>query len=265
MSNVSDQPSLAPKIREVAKASGIKYPNAVPYTHITFCTAVWNEEERLRPLLELLRPYFATIIVGVQASTDGTLAIARELADVVVEDEHRGFGDATFGPRLMPLVRSKWTFKLDADEWPDKRLLDSMSNATWFAEQNGYEGVWIPFQSSVEGIEYKEQHSHLRLFETRLGWPGTLHSRPPARQTVLWQNGHIRHDRSLDEMMQDYLRYWHAGRGNAGWEAHNRLMMYSACTGTAAVKGWDFVQSHPWWPEIEAIAFSEEKPWLLSQ
>ena len=262
---MSDQPSLAPELLEVTRASRIGFPNIAPYSHITFCIAAWNEEARLRPLLEHLRPYFETIIVGVQRSDDATLDIAHELADLVVEDDHHGYGDATFGPRLLPQVRTKWTFKLDADEWPDGMLLNSMSNATWYAEEHGHDGIWIPFRSSVEGIEYEEQHSHLRLFETRLGWPPHLHSRPPARSMVLWPSGHIRHDRSLDEMMQDYLRYWHAGRGNAGWEAHNRLMMFSACYGTAAVKGWDFVQSHPWWPEIEAIAFTEEKPWLLSR
>ena len=74
-------------------------------------------------------------------------------------------------------------------------------------------------------------------------------------------HGYIRHDRTLDEMMQDYLRYWDKGLGHQGWEDHNRLMMYHACSGTAAQKGWDYVRSFPWWPQVEAIAFVSEKPW----
>jgi hypothetical protein len=73
--------------------------------------------------------------------------------------------------------------------------------------------------------------------------------------------GHFRHERSLDEMMQDYLRYWDVGRGNAQWDEHNRVMMHNACVGTAARKGWAFVQSFDWWPRVEAIAFKEEQPW----
>lgn len=262
ISNVSDQPSLVPSLEEIVQASQISYPNTVPYTHITFCLVAWNEAHRLPRLLARVRPYFERLIVGVQSSSDRTLDVAREFADDIVMDDRRGYGDATFGPKLLPLVRTRWTFKLDADEWPDEVLLSSLSNATWYAETHGYDGVWIPFRSSVDGIEYTEQHSHLRLFETQLGWPGTLHSRPPAKRSMLWSAGHIRHDRTLDEMMQDYLRYWYEGKGNIGWETHNRLMMYSACTGTAAVKGWEYVQKFPWWPEVEAIAFSEEKPWL---
>lgn len=255
---MSEQPSLAPELGEAVRESGIRFPNKTPYAHITFAIAAWNEEERLGPLLRVVRPFFGNIIVGVQHSTDRTLEIAREWADVVIEDDHSGYGDSTFGPRLLPLVRTRWTFKLDADEMPDWELLSSLSNATWYAEHHGHDGIWIPFRSAVEGIEYEEQHSHLRLFETWLGWPGALHSRPPARSMILWPTGHIRHDRSLDEMMQDYLRYWDRGRGNPGWEAHNKLMMYSACSGTAAIKGWDFVRSFEWWPRVEAIAFKEE-------
>lgn len=257
-SNVSDQPSLSPELLEVTRASRIPYPNIHPFSHITFCIVAWNEEKRLPRLLELVRPVFEKVIVGVQLSDDHTRDIAEEWADIVIDDDHLGFGDATF-PRLLTQVTTRWTFKLDADEWPSPDLLGSLSNATWYAETNGFDGVWIPFRSSVEGSEYEEQHAHLRLFETNLGWPPLLHSRPPSTRDTLWQTGHIRHDRSLDEMMQDYLRYWHAGRGNEGWDLHNRTMMHSACSGIAAIKGWDFVKSFSWWPEVEAIAFTEEK------
>ena len=259
-----DNPTPADPLDEVVRASGISYPNGRPYSHISFCLVAWNEEERLGKLLELMSLTFASVLVSVQKSDDRTLEIARKWATFVSDDGVYGYGDATFGPKLLPHVETKWTFKLDADEWPSLDLLSSLSNATWFAEHHGYDGIWIPFRSSVEGIEYEEQHAHLRLFETRLGWPEQMHSRPKADRMMLWDVGHIRHDRSLDEMMQDYLRYWEAGSGNAGWEDHNRLMMYHACLGTAGAKGWSFVQSHPWWPKVEAIAFSEEKPWQVS-
>jgi hypothetical protein len=261
---VSDNPPIADDLALVTERSGIPIPNPLPYSHITVALVAWNEEARLEPLLSHLRPYFECIAIGVQASSDRTGEIAAEWADVLVYDDHRGYGDATFGPRLLPQVRAKWTFKVDCDEWPSDDLLSSLSSATWYAEANGLDGVWVPFHSSVDGIEYEEQHSHLRLFETGLGWPGLLHSRPGTNNTCLWNVGHIRHDRSLDEMMQDYLRYWKAGHAQASWDEHNRLMMYWACIGTARVKGWDEIRAYPWWPEVEAIAFIDEKPWQVA-
>lgn len=255
---------VTPNHREIAKASGISYPNIRPYTHITLTIVAWNEEVRLLPLLQLLRPVFSTIIVGVQNSYDMTETIAQKYADVVILDGHRGYGDATY-PTIMKNVRTKWAFKIDADEVPDDKLLKSLSHATWMAERMGKAGVWIPFRSWIDGIEYEEQHNHLRLWEARFPWPGTQHSRPPIADgdSIIWNDGHIRHERTLNEMIQDYLRYYAIGKDNPGWEKHNREMMYHACSGTAKVRGWDYVFSFPWWPRVETIAFTEDRPWQL--
>jgi hypothetical protein len=251
-----DNPPPAASLAEISVASGLPVPNPTPQ-NITFAIVAWNEAHRLEKLLTYVRPWFTTIAVVVQKSTDGTEEIARDLADVFVSDLHRGYGDASFGPVLLPLVRTAWTFKCDADEWPSEDLLNTLTSAAWYAQSEGRVGLWIPFRSAVDGIEYNEPHSHLRLFRTAIGWPGTLHSRPMTDNTFWWHTGYIRHNRTLDEMMQDYLRYWDVGRGNKGWEDHNRLMMYHACKGTAETKGWAYVKAFPWWPAVEAIAFSE--------
>jgi len=262
---VSEAPSLAHlSLDEITHQGGPAYPNEIPYKNITAAIVVWNDQTRLHRLLDHLRPYFNTLAVVVQTSPDATLSVAREFADIVETDDHRGYGDASFGPKLLPRIKSDWTFKVDVDEWPSEDLLQSLRSAAWLCEQRDStrDGAWLPFHSSVDEIEYEEQHAHLRLFQTRIGWPATLHSRPPTNRTLLWHTGFVRHDRTLDEMMQDYLRYWDVGRGNSGWENHNRIMMYHACRGTAEKRGWDYVRAFEWWPKVEAIAFQEEKPWL---
>lgn len=249
-----DNPEPVPDLSEIVGPSGILFPNPVPYTHVTFALVAWNEEDRLPALLRRVRPFFSRIVVGVQESDDDTLAVARELADVVVEDQHWGFGDKTFGPKVLPEVKSRWTLKVDADEWPSDDLLESLSSATWYAENEAKtRGVWIPFRSSVEGIEYEEQHAHLRLFESASGWPALLHSRPPIQDGVLWQTGHIRHDRSLNELVADYLRYLEIGKANPQWTAHNRMMIRSAVRGTAEIKGWGYVKERNWWDDVKEI------------
>lgn len=252
---------MTPDLDEIVRASGIPLPNGVPYTHITFACVVWQDAERVGRLLERVKPYFERLAVGVQSSTDGTLDVVRRYTDFVAIDEHRGYGDATFGPRILPMVRSHWTFKLDADEWPDDDLLTSLSSATWYAENHGFDALWIPFRSWIEGVEWKEPHAHPRLFETRLGWPSTLHSTPPFRSSGEWSTGHIEHRRSLDEMMRDYLSYLVIGRNNHGWDTHNRMMIREACKGAAETYGWGFVHSFEWWPKVQAEVFKEEQPW----
>lgn len=259
-----DSPDIVPALDEIVAASGIPFPNGYPYSHIAFALVAWNEggeNSRLDALLAHVRPYFSKIVVGVQQSDDDTLEIARRYADVVIEDIHHGYGDATFGPKLLPECRTPWTLKVDADEFPSNDLLESLSNATWWADHKAKtRGVWIPFHSSVEGREYTEQHAHLRLFHTSVGWPAALHSRPNIQDGVLWQTGYIRHDRTLDELVQDYLRYLGLSGTNQGWIAHNKLMIRSACEGTAEVKGWDFVMGHEWWPKAQKV-FGLDHPW----
>jgi len=253
-------PPLADALETITERSGIPYPNGIPYAHITVALVVWNEERRIGPLLDYLRPFFSTVGVVVQESPDNTERVVREYADIIVQDQHRGYGDASFGPKLLPHIRTPWTFKVDADEWPSEDLLRSLSSATWYADYQRMDGIWVSFHSSVDDIEYTEQHGHLRLFRTKVGWPSSLHSRPMIDNTAFWQTGYIRHDRSLDELVQDYIRYYDVGRGNSGWEQHNKDMMYHACSGTAAVKGWDYVRSFEWWPRVRSVAFGDQDP-----
>lgn len=244
--------------REIAEWVEISYPSVGPYHHCTFVAVAWNEERRAPKLLDVARQWFSRMVIGVQESTDGTLSIVNALADrsgdQIVRHPHHGFGDASM-PDLVSRVKTPWTFVVAFDEMPDEELLSSLKLATAYAEKKGVDGIWIPFHSIVEGIEYTEQHGHLRLFRTRLGWPKTLHSRPRGNKEIWWPHGVIRHERSLDEMMRDYLRYYELGRENPGWTRHNRQMMQDACTGVAALKGWGFVEGHDWWPAVQRIAF----------
>lgn len=229
--------------------------------NIAAAMVLWNEAHRLERLIARLRPYVSEIVVGVQESTDGTLELAQKLADRVVIDRHWGYGDKTFGPLVLPAVTKPWTVKVDGDELPSVELLESLGEAVATCEREGRDGAWIRFRSWVEDEEWMQDHSHLRLFRTRLGWPDTLHSRPMTENTLVWFNrGWIEHKRSLDEMVRDYLNYYKAGIHNPQWVEHNRLMMGEACKGTAAIKGWEYVKSFPWWPEVRAIAFPEGEP-----
>ena len=235
-----------------------------PYSDITFAIVVWNDAERLKPLLQHVRPYFERLAVVVQESSDDSLDVALEHADIVMKDRHHGFGDASFGPLLLPQIQSTWTFKVDADEWPTEELLEYLGEYVKMADEKGTKGVWIPFRSWVDGNEWDEQHAHLRLFHTSAGWPGMLHSRPPINDGFVGEVGHILHKRSLDEMMRDYLEYYRIGMNNPGWVDHNRAMMKGACEGAASRKGWAYVRSFDWWPEVRKAAFGGKDPELMN-
>lgn len=224
----------------------------------SFVGVAWNEAERAPALMALMREHFTHMVVAVQESTDETLSIVRQHAnrptDVVLEHPHYGFGDRSF-PALLKAVETPWAFVVSFDEWPDPEILSMIEPMIEWADTSGVDAFWVPFRSNIEGIEYEEQHSHLRLFRSELGWPSTLHSRPVGKKEAHLGDGYIRHDRSLDEMIRDYLRYYEIGKGNPGWDEHNLMMMREACKSVAAKHGWDYVTAFEWWPQVLDRAF----------
>jgi glycosyltransferase involved in cell wall biosynthesis len=232
--------------------------------NVTAGGVYWNEAHRLPRLLALLQEHFARTVVVVQESDDDTLGICQRMArqhDRVRTDEHRGAGDPSF-PIMVQTVETPWIFVVSGDEWPTTELLDSLPDAVRMAEQRGHDGVSIQFQARIDGIEtHQEQDRHVRLFATRVGWPhAMLHSRPLVLNPLAWETGYIQHDRTLDEMIRDYLRYWNMGRLSDSWSRHNGRMIHDACELVAAHKGWPYITLFPWWPEVRSIAFGGSDP-----
>lgn len=228
--------------------------------NVTLMGAFWNEEQRLPDLLEYLDPYFKHWAIAVQKSSDRSLEIATAYEDfpirVIGDDIHRGLGEASY-PELLKYVNTDWVFVVSGDEWPEKGLLETLPQAVKDAEAAGADGVYVPMRSWIEEFEFTgEQEVHLRLFKKSVGWPSTMHSRPMTDNTIVMGFDHaILHKRTLNEMMLDYLRYFDMGKGNKQWEAHNKVMMHDACVAIAERKGWDFVQTQPWWDKVAKIAF----------
>lgn len=240
-----------------------------PYEDISFTIVVWNDAEKLDKLLAHVRPWFKIIGVCVQESPDDTLEVAKKYADVLVTDKHRGYGDASYGPHLLTKMREKWTLRVDSDEWPTEQLLENLGRMVERAEERQLRGVWVPFRSWVDDAEWAEDHAHLRLFQTAVPWPPSLHSRPMIEDTLKdlpagdW--GCLEHRRSLDKMVRSYLVYYDVGRGNKQWDEHNKLMMREACLGAADHRGWDYVKAFDWWPNVVEVAFGGKEPEMPEQ
>lgn len=227
----------------------------------TLVMVVCNEAHRIGALLEHVRPHFNTIIVCVQRSTDGTREIVERYADVTLDDERKGFGDASM-PLVQRRVKTTWVMRLDADEWPIPPLLEDLPNAVAHMETHGLHGLWIPFRSWVEGVQWDVPHSHLRLWRNRIRWPATLHSRPMTSNTQFWPTGYIYHSKTLDEHIRGYLGYLDVSGDNKSWIEHNITMIKAACQGSAEQHGWDFVMSHDWWPQVLSRVYDGVDPRL---
>lgn len=237
-----------------------------PWTDVTFAGVYWREAERLPALLELVRPWFTHIVLGVQESPDDTLAIAKQYADTVIEDRCHGFAEPTFTP-LLAAVKTPWVFIVSGDETPSEDLLESFQDMIEAAIRDPQiDAFGIRFRSTIEGIDFSaETDEHVRVFRPYLRWPTTMHSGPQFRRAVSWKTGSIAHDRSLTEMIHDYVRYYGLGSTDHGWTLHNAMMMREACRGVARHRGWEYVEQFDWWPEVQRIAFGGDDPRASTQ
>ena len=232
----------------------------------TLVMVVCNEAHRLEALLQHVRPHFNHIAIGVQESSDGTREIVERYANEIVDDKRHGFGDASF-PLVQRKVTTTWAFRVDADEWPTLPLLENLPTMIEAAEAGHYDGVWIPFRSWIEGVEWEVPHSHMRLWRNQRSWPPKLHSRPKTEREIFWPtgSGYIHHSKTLDEHVRGYLDYLAVSGDNQSWIRHNLVMIAAACRGSAEAKGWDFVMGHEWWPVVAERVFHGEDPTIPAE
>jgi hypothetical protein len=235
-----------------------------PWKDVTFAGAYWNCGPRLEKLLKFVRPWFKTIIAVVQESPDNTLEVARKYADVVIEEPWMGRGDPSIHTAVEK-VKTKWVFVISDDEMPTTELLHSFQDLVDELKAKGREGAWLHFASTIDGIDFtREQDQHLRFFAPHVGWPSTQHARPMTDNTIQWRpaGGQIHHDRSLDEMITDYLRRYELGRRDAtpDQQAHNQRMMRSAVEAVSRTKGEEYVTGFEWYPEVVRVAYGGNDP-----
>jgi len=168
--------------------------------------------------------------------------------------------------RAVASSTTRFIFVVSDDEWPTEELLFSFQDLVTALREQQKDGAWVHFKSKIDGIDFtREQDNHLRFFRGNLSWPGTQHSRPMTENTIFWtpDGAHIHHDRSLDEMMIDYLNRYEKGLEEGTGEGqmnHNRQMMRNGCIGVAGHKGWPYVTSFGWWPRVVEHAFGGEPP-----
>lgn len=258
------------RVAEMRARVAAMHPRA-PWRDITFGGVYWNCEARLERLLRSMRPWFERIVVCVQESPDGTAAVAERYADLVIRDRHWGHCEPSMAT-LLAKVETPWVFIVSDDEMPSEGLLHSFQDLADTLIARRANGAWFHFRSTIDGFDFtSEQHEHLRLFEPSLGWPKTLHSRPMIGTTIPWRpspEAYISHDRSLDEMVRDYLRYEAiAERDGAGasLRAHNQMMIRDACLAIAERRSPAYVAGHPWWPEAVRVAFGGHDPFARTQ
>ena len=108
---------------------------------LSTCIITMNSADRIRPLLEYIRPWSDEIVVGVDSkTTDNTFEVCRDLADELFWIDNQAQTCNGGLEALVSYCHSDWVLRLDDDEFPEPE-----------------------FTALKEGILSQEDYTHYKL------------------------------------------------------------------------------------------------------
>ena len=169
-----------------------------------------NEERTIRACLESIR-WAEEVVVVDSGSVDGTLAIARSIADRVLEHEYES--PAAQKNWALPQLTHTWTLILDADERVTPTLRREIE--ALLADPLRRDGYWIRRENSFYGRPIRssgwQRDRVLRLFDRRKGSyrPVLVHEEVNLQGPAGHLEAKLLHEpyRDLDQYFEKWSRY----------------------------------------------------------
>lgn len=169
-----------------------------------------NEERTIRACLESVR-WAEEVVVVDSGSTDGTLPIARSIADRVVDHEYEN--PAAQKNWALPQLRHTWTLILDADERVPPPLRSEIESV--LADAGREDGYWIYRENHFYGRPIRsagwQRDKVLRLFDRTKGEyrPTMVHEEMVLRGREGFLRERLVHEpyRDLDQYFEKWNRY----------------------------------------------------------
>ena len=169
-----------------------------------------NEERAIRACLESIR-WADEVVVVDSGSTDGTLEIARSIADQVLDHEYES--PAAQKNWALQKLRHSWVLILDADERVTPDLRQEIESV--LADPSRRDGYWIGRENYFYGKPIRsagwQRDRVLRLFDRSKGAyrPVLVHEEVELRGRADRLRARLVHEpyRDLDQYFEKWSRY----------------------------------------------------------
>jgi glycosyltransferase involved in cell wall biosynthesis len=175
-----------------------------------------NEELNLPSCLDSVK-WSDDVVVFDSYSSDRTVEIAEAWGARVVQNKFLDYGSQREAARSRVKYRHPWVLAIDADEMPDKELIEEISAvcrdedcphvAFKMRRKDHFMGRWIKYSTLYPSW-------FIRLFRPdRISYPPRLvHEYPTINGSTGTLNGHLLHysfNKGMDDWLQKHARYAH--------------------------------------------------------
>lgn len=119
---------------------------------LAFLTAVYNERDEIRDLLQSVRPYVDTVVVSDDGSTDDTVdwAASCGMVDVLVMGPHLASCEETRIRGFKRIIET-WVLILDADERISSEGMQKIKDFICSEESNNFTHVYFSQNEIIDG------------------------------------------------------------------------------------------------------------------
>ncbi len=174
---------------------------------ISLVIVVRNAQENLRKLIKRHRPMVKEIIVVDQGSDDGTLEVARELADLVVKRTKKGFCEPD-RQYAVDLANQPYVLLLDDDE----EVSDDLEKLLPELLKGPGDIFWLRRVNYIDGVDIEEvliNDYQCRLWKKgSVRWSGVMHQFPEGANNtkVYYIEANLNHYRTFEGMKKSNRR-----------------------------------------------------------
>lgn len=193
---------------------------------ITLMVIVRNAEKNLRKLIEYHRPYFKEILVAVQDSTDGTYAVASEMADVAIKRRAKGFVEPDRN-YVASMANNEFVLMLDDDELLSKEALQNLPDLI----QSGVDIVWFKRKNFVDGVDIFPllgDDAQCRMWKRgSVRWSDTMHQHPEGANNakVMFVDSPIEHYRTFETLKKSNMKRNAVAQNQQQIDMQNRFVL----------------------------------------
>lgn len=171
---------------------------------ITAIIVTKNEAKNLIPYFQNVKRFCDEIIVIDQLSTDNTIKLALENADVVLSSKDTSHSNESDRLHGVLMAKNVWVCTMDPDEHYDNEFIENIHKYIEQAEKDGCDAISCRIKNIYDGIEIETGNTwRIRLHKRNVSLSARVHSGPFHKKALKTPNKMFHYKEYEDTLIKE--------------------------------------------------------------